>query len=84
MSRRTEQHCPFRPLQETDFAAGQNALKAPTRFGIGKELQERCGESSQALTDWINSVESPRNCDKKGKLEAELLQRSAKFQCGAW
>ncbi|GAA5886968.1 hypothetical protein JCM6882_009401 [Rhodosporidiobolus microsporus] len=72
--------------QETDFAEAQNQLKAPARFGVGKELQNRCGESNQALTDWINSMEKPAHCQAKQglTLDAKTLQRSAKFQCGAW
>ncbi|KPV73364.1 glycosyltransferase family 4 protein [Rhodotorula graminis WP1] len=69
---------------ETDFAAAQSALKAPNRSGVGKDLQERCGETSSALTAWIDSVEAPQSCAKGGKLDAATLQRSAKFQCGAW
>lgn len=72
--------------QETDFAAVQSQLKAPARFGVGKELQNRCGESNQALTDWINSMEKPQHCKAAQglTLEASALQRSSKFQCGAW
>jgi hypothetical protein len=73
-------------LQETDFAAVQNQLKAPARTGVGKELQNRCGESNQALTDWINSMEKPQHCKAKLglTLESSALQRSGRFQCGAW
>ncbi|GAA6009920.1 hypothetical protein JCM10207_002158 [Rhodosporidiobolus poonsookiae] len=72
--------------QEVDFAAAQNQLKAPARVGIGKELQDRCGESNQALTEWIDSVEKPQLCNSpKGTSWAfGALQRSAKFQCAAW
>ncbi|GAA5890091.1 hypothetical protein JCM5296_004767 [Sporobolomyces johnsonii] len=69
--------------QETDFAAAQNSLKAQPRFGIGRVLQDRCGESNQALTDWISSMERPKHC-KGEPIDAWTLQRSAKFQCGAW
>ncbi|GAA5869501.1 hypothetical protein JCM16303_000492 [Sporobolomyces ruberrimus] len=70
--------------QETDFAAAQNMLKAPPRFGVGKELQDRCGESNQALTDWIDSIETPQECSNLEFTNPRALQRSAKFQCGAW
>ncbi|GAA5858132.1 hypothetical protein JCM8547_005665 [Rhodosporidiobolus lusitaniae] len=72
--------------QETDFAAVQNQLNAPARAGVGKELQNRCGESNQALTDWINSLEKPVHCKARQgmTLDARTLQRSARFQCGAW
>jgi len=70
--------------QETDFAAAQNMLKAPPRFGVGKELQDRCGESNQALTDWIDSIETPKECSNAAFTNPRALQRSAKFQCGAW
>lgn len=70
--------------QETDFAAAQNMLKAPPRFGVGKELQDRCGESNQALTDWIDSIETPKECSNAPFVNPRGLQRSAKFQCGAW
>jgi len=77
----------LRRPQETDFAAGQNALQVPARAGVGKGLQERCGEKSSALSKWIDSIEQPQLCGKAGKdakLDVGTLQRSAKFQCGAW
>ena len=59
-------------------------LKAPPRFGVGRELQDRCGESNQALTDWIDSIETPKECSNAAFTNPRGLQRSAKFQCGAW
>ncbi|GAA5892766.1 hypothetical protein JCM6882_000575 [Rhodosporidiobolus microsporus] len=68
---------------ETDFAVSQRALKAPPRSGVGKELQDRCGETSEDTTKWINSLEAPKSCGGE-ELDVGTLQKSAKFQCGAW
>ncbi|GAA5985541.1 hypothetical protein JCM10908_007018 [Rhodotorula pacifica] len=72
---------------ETDFAAVQTRLKAPLRSGMGRILQERCGESSESITRWIDGLESPTKCDWaeiKAPLSSNKLQRSAKFQCASW
>lgn len=71
-------------LQETDFATVQNSLKAPVRSGIGKTLQDRCGESSPELSKWIDALERPKRCGQGSQLDDGALQRSARFQCGAW
>ncbi|BGP20142.1 hypothetical protein JCM10213_000773 [Rhodosporidiobolus nylandii] len=68
---------------ETDFSVSQRALKASPRQGVGKELQDRCGETSEDMGKWISSLEAPRSC-AGGELDIQTLQRSAKFQCGAW
>ncbi|GAA5985369.1 hypothetical protein JCM10908_006949 [Rhodotorula pacifica] len=72
---------------ETDFLTVQTALKAPVRSGVGRILQDRCGESSEAITQWIDALERPHQCEDsviKAPLDSSALQRSAKFQCGAW
>ncbi|SGY17708.1 BQ5605_C015g07867 [Microbotryum silenes-dioicae] len=70
--------------RETDFAVAQNALRMPRRTGFGRELQDRCGESTKALTEWINSLVKPTACNKRDVLDVESLQASAKYQCSAW
>ncbi|GAA6017735.1 hypothetical protein JCM10207_000479 [Rhodosporidiobolus poonsookiae] len=69
---------------ETDFYVSQQRLKAPPRSGIGKELQDRCGETDADITEWINGVVAAEGCDPNQTLDVETLQRSAKFQCRAW
>jgi len=69
---------------ETDFAVSQNKLRAPPRHGVGKELQDRCGETSPDMTTWINSLERVDNCRPEIELHSRTLQRSATFQCSAW
>ncbi|GAA5901057.1 hypothetical protein JCM8208_007606 [Rhodotorula glutinis] len=69
---------------ETDFAVSQNKLRAPPRHGVGKELQDRCGETSPDMSSWINSLERVENCRPEVKLQSRKLQRSAVFQCSAW
>ncbi|GAA5970589.1 hypothetical protein JCM21900_005822 [Sporobolomyces salmonicolor] len=69
---------------ETDFASSQQRLRAPPRVGYGKELQNRCGETSADITKWIDALEEPRSCDPAVKLNVSVLRRSAKFQCTAW
>ncbi|KPV73370.1 glycosyltransferase family 4 protein [Rhodotorula graminis WP1] len=69
---------------ETDFAVSQNKLRAPPRHGVGKELQDRCGETSPDMSSWINSLERAENCRPEAKFHPRKLQRSALFQCSAW
>ncbi|BGP51792.1 hypothetical protein JCM10450v2_007748 [Rhodotorula kratochvilovae] len=66
---------------EMDFAVSQNKLKAPPRRGIGRELQDRCGETTPDMATWIDSLERVDNCRKGSELLASRLQRSAVFQC---
>lgn len=59
-------------------------MKAPLRSGVGREIQERCGESSATMTTWIDHIADPVSCNTDAPLDPESLALSAKFQCSAW
>lgn len=66
--------------------AFQSTLKLPPRFGLGLELQQRCGESEAGMTEWLNAITEPKTCPGAMTPVASYkhLAKSARFQCAAW
>lgn len=71
-------------LGDFDFLSAQRSLLLPQRSGRGLQLQERCGETTEDQTNWINGVILAKPQHSEVTIDADALFISARQQCSAW
>jgi hypothetical protein len=55
-----------------------------SRTGYGRELQRKCPERVYHNTNWFDSLDEGRLCNRHHPVDLERLRASALTQCGAW